>query len=506
MPERPETEGHTRGLLVSLAVIASGQAVAILIRIVRAKLIAVLLGPSGTGLLSILTNLQQLGNQVAGLGLPMSGVREIAISRDTNQELSRIRRVLAIAFTVQGGLALAAIWAMREKLSLWLLDDPSYAAQIGLSGIAVLVFLLSISQQTLLQGFRRLADLSRVMVLGTLAGSLAGVAAVMIWGMNGLIALVIAEPLAALIVARFYVRKLPVLDPVWPSVADVSRHWWPMVRLGLAFMLAGLATTATLLLLRAFLSRESGLEAAGHFAAAWTISMMYVGFLLDAMGKDYYPRLSEVISDQPACNRLMNDQMLLSLSLGGPILILMVGFAPWVTRLFYSPAFDEAAVLIQWQMAGNAFKIAAWVLSFSIMAAGRGALFMGLEAVFNALLIGVVVLGFPWLGLEIAGVGFLVAYMLYLVAVMVFVRRVSGFRWQSRPLRLFLLNAVSAMLLVAATRVDQSLGAVTAVLFFAATFLVGLRAILSQPGMIGPAASRIARMFEILGWPIRADG
>ena len=63
-----------------------------------------------------------------------------------------------------------------------------------------------------------------------------------------------------------------------------------MAKLGAAFMLGGLATAATLLLVRGHISQELGLDAAGYLAAAWGITMTYVGFLLGAMGADYYPR------------------------------------------------------------------------------------------------------------------------------------------------------------------------------------------------------------------------
>lgn len=42
-----------------------------------------------------------------------------------------------------------------------------------------------------------------------------------------------------------------------------------MARLGSAYMLGGLATTSTLLLVRSVITQELGLEAAGYFAAAW---------------------------------------------------------------------------------------------------------------------------------------------------------------------------------------------------------------------------------------------
>ena len=98
----------SRGLIKAMLVIGSAQAVNILISIIRMKVLAVLLGPSGVGLLSIYSSLQGMVTQIAGLGMGSSGVREIAAARGEEATLSRVRRVLFAAHLVQGTLAMLA--------------------------------------------------------------------------------------------------------------------------------------------------------------------------------------------------------------------------------------------------------------------------------------------------------------------------------------------------------------------------------------------------------------
>ena len=52
-----------------MLVIGSAQVVNILISIIRIKVLAVMLGPSGVGLLSIYTSLLEMVKQTAGLGI-----------------------------------------------------------------------------------------------------------------------------------------------------------------------------------------------------------------------------------------------------------------------------------------------------------------------------------------------------------------------------------------------------------------------------------------------------
>lgn len=91
-----------------MLLIGGAQAVNILISLLRMKLLALMVGPIGVGLLAIYSNLQSTVGTLAGLGLGNSGVREIAASKNDPAVLSRVRFVLLAASVVQGALAMVA--------------------------------------------------------------------------------------------------------------------------------------------------------------------------------------------------------------------------------------------------------------------------------------------------------------------------------------------------------------------------------------------------------------
>lgn len=497
------TESNSRGLLKSMAIIGGAQALRILITIVRAKLVAVLLGPSGIGLLSVFNNLREMASMGAGLGLGTSGVREISSAKGEEVVLSRVRRVLFGALLVQGLIAMVAIWLARGALALWLLGGTDHATEVGLVGIAVFLFLVAGSQTALLQGMRRIGDLGRVTVWSTLYGSIGGLLAVWLLGQNGLIWLILLPPLASILVAWRYTRRLPAPLSVPMTAREIWRAWRPMATLGVVFTLGGLATTGTLLLVRARITQDLGLEAAGHFAAAWSVTMIYVGFLLQAMGTDYFPRLTEVIHDRDAANRLMNDQTQLGLALGGPVLLVLVGCAPWLIRLLYSAEFDTAASILQWQTVGNVFKLASWALGFAIVAAARSGLFLITQVMFNALFLPMIWFGLPWLGLEVTGIAFLLAYVIHLAVLAILVHRLHGFRWQGLSLRLLGTHAGLALALLVLAREVPLAGAVASVGLGLGTALVGGRIVITKIGTHGRLISRVARFYARIGWPVR---
>ncbi|MEH6717885.1 MAG: O-antigen translocase [Aurantimonas endophytica] len=485
-----------------MAIIGSAQTVKILILIVRLKVVALLLGPAGIGLLSLYTSLQSTVGTTAGLGMGSSGVRQIASVKGEEQALSRVRRVLLAAHLVQGLLAMVIVWVLREPLAEWLLGSRQHATAVGLVGVATLLGLLSTAQTALLQGMRRIGDLGRVTVLGTLVGTLAGLACVWLYGAAGLIGFVLVQPLATIAIALRYTSRLPKPTARRPGMAETWEIWKPMAKLGSAFMLGGLATTGTLLLIRSLITQELGLDAAGQFAAAWGITMTYVGFLLGAMGADYYPRLTEVIHDRAAATRLMNDQAQLGLAIGGPVLLLLIGLAPFVITLLYSAEFGAAATLLQWQTVGNVFKLASWALGFAFIAAAQGTLFLLLQVNFNVLFLAILWLGLGPFGLVAAGPAFMVAYMLHFVVLAVLAHRLHGFRWERLSLALLALHAGLALLLLALTQTAPLAAALASPVLALATGALGLRIVLIKTGPEGSLAAGLTRIYATVGWPV----
>lgn len=493
----------SRGMIRSMLLIGSAQAVNIMISLLRMKLLALMVGPAGVGLLGIYNSLQGTVGTMAGLGLGSSGVREIAGAKEDAHLLSQVRVVLFAANLAQGSIAMALVWFLRAQIATWLFGNDAHATQIGMVGIAVLLALVAASQTALLQGLRRIADLGRVTVLAALAGTAVGLTAVWLQGEEGLIWFLIAQPATSVLVAWWFTHRLPVPEQqVWAPAA-VWKVWKSMAALGSVFMLGGLASTATLLLARGLIARDLGLEAAGLFAASWAVAMTYVGFLLNAMSADYYPRLVEVINDTIRANALMNDQMQIALALGGPVLLLLTGFAPWLMALLYSDSFVPAAAMLQWQSVGNVLKLASWPLGFALVAGARSRIFLSTELSWNALFIAFIWFGMSVYGLEIAGTGFAVAYLTYLILLILLVRRLNGFHFEKLSITLLTLHLSLSVVVLFLAHAAPVSAAITSLMLATVSSLIGLRVVLIKVGPEGRLASKLAAIFDIVRWPIR---
>lgn len=493
---------HSKGMIQSMIMIGGAQSIRVALSIFRMKMLALLLGPAGVGVMGIYNSLLLTSSNIAGLGLGSSGVREIAAVKGQEPALSRVRIVLLAANLAQGGLAMLIIWLLRAPLAHWLFGDQTRATQVGLVGVGVFLTLLGGSQTALLQGSRRVADLARVTVLGALAGTITGLTLVWLTGEQGLIWFLLAQPLTAVLVAWHYVGKLPKAEATRMKSSEIWLTWRPMVTLGMVFMLGGLATTATLLFVQRLIAHRFGLEGAGQFAASWGITMQYVGFLLAAMAADYYPRLTEIIDDRALATRLANDQIQLALALGGPILILLIGAAPWVMTILYSNEFTPASYMLRWQTIGNIFKLASWPLGFMLVAAARSRAYLFTELSWNIIFISLTWIGLPYFGINASGAAFLISYASYLLILSMLVYKFNNFTWSPLSKILIFIHTTLAVLALILSAFSE----IYSVIFsFAASFasaIFGVRLVLSQIGVSGRLTKHLHRVYVAIGWPV----
>jgi PST family polysaccharide transporter len=428
------TNASFKEILRSSSIIGGASVVNILIGLLRTKVAAVILGPAGVGLIALLQNVLSLFAAVAGLGIANSAVRQLAQGSmaEDNREIRATRRALFWGTAFLAVLGGGSLWLFRSLVAEHVLGDPSQARNVGWLSIGVTFTVISASQVALLNGLRRIGDIARVSVYGALIGTVLGVAALLLWREAGVTAYLIAAPFAAVVSGSIITRRVRLKDAHGSTVAELRTQLLGMLGLGFTLMLVGLTATLSLLAVRTVIGKQLGAVALGEFSAAWMISMTYIGFVLQAMGTDYYPRLSAVIGDDAAATRLVNEQSEVALLLAGPILLMMQASAPWLVQLLFSSEFTGAVDVLRWQILGDVLKIIGWPLGFVILASGSGRLFLTCDALGVVIYSGFVWAGISTIGISSAGVGFMLMYAAYLPVVYVIARRKIGFHWAPR--------------------------------------------------------------------------
>lgn len=441
-----------RQILRSTSIIGGASVLNILVGLLRTKAAALILGPAGVGAIGLFQSLMVTVSTLSAMGFGNVGTRQIAEAASSGDvaAIETARRALYWGTLLLALVGAAACWLLRFTLAQHVLGDEGRAVEVGWLSLGVALTVMAGSQSALLNGLRRVGDFARVSVLSAFFSTVLGVGALYIYGERGLLFFVLSSPFAAFLLGHAYVRRLPKTQVARVSIPHMIVQWRALFRLGFAFMAAGMAVTIGQLAVRSLVQQKLGAEALGNFQASWTISMTYVGFVLTAMGTDYYPRLTAVVRDHAAINRLVNEQTEVALLLAGPVLLLMLALAPWVINLLYSHRFADAVGVLRWQILGDMLKVSSWPLGFILLASGDGRSYMLCDITTSAIFLLVVWIGLPYVGLQATGIGFFVMYIANLVLVHWLAKKRTNFSWTPAVYRLIvrLLLACSAISLL----------------------------------------------------------
>ncbi len=438
-----------RRILKTSSIIGGASTINIFLGILRTKVLAVLVGSAGLGLVSLYMSLMNTATVIASMGMGTVGARQVAEANalEDSQALGTTRRAMFLASIVLAIIGGAMVWALRGVLAEQVLDNKRYTEVVGWLALGVSFSVAAASQSAVIQGMRKIGDLARISIFSSAINTVIGVILLWQWGISGLWAYVLIGPLSSMFFGYIYVSRLPKIEPHSIAHREIAEQWKQMIRLGLPFVGAGLAQTLVALWIRMTVNDTLGVSAVGHFQAAWAISMQYIGFVLAAMGADYYPRLAGIINNHEEANRVVNEQTEIALLLGAPVFIVMMGLAPWVIDALYSAAFLPAVEVLRWQILGDILKVASWPLGFIILAAGAGKTFFWTETLSLVLMGSVVAVFVTSLGLKITGIAFLISYVLYLPLVYFLAWKRIRFIWSRSVILLLIITFILTVLM-----------------------------------------------------------
>lgn len=434
-----QENGSYRSILKSTSLIGGASVLNILIGMVRTKFVAILLGPTGVGLLGMYDQITGMVSSVTGMGIASSGVRQVAEAVGTNDDVRIARTVITLRRVawLTGTLGLLVMLVFCMPLSNLTFGNSYYAWPIAALGITLLTGAVAGGQRSIINGTRRIGDLAKISVIGAINGTVISIPCFYLWGQTGIVPSLILSAAVALVTSWWFSRRVPVKEIELPwrdSYGEALR----LLSLGLSFMGAGLAAVLSGYLIRIVLLRQFGLADVGIYQAAFNLSGILVGFVLTAMGADYYPRLTAVAGDNASVHSMVNEQSQISILLSLPGLAAMMIFAPLVIQLFYSSSFGTAVPVLRWCIMGILGRVFSWPLGFVVVSKGKGKLYLVTEVFASVLhLLGVFAFIHLW-GLKGAGIAFMALYVVYTVMMLLIMSRLVGATWTRRTFALVL--------------------------------------------------------------------
>ena len=456
--ENKEHQSSYTHILKYTGLFGGMQGLNILIGIVRTKLVALILGPGGMGLVSLFTSTISFISSATNLGLPTSSVKTLSeVYEDGNREMLRNKvrlvRSLSLMAAVLGVVVCLLLSSSFDVLTFsWGSHKLHFALLAPIVGMMVLIG----TEMAILKSVRQLKQVALISTLNMVAALIISVPIYYYFGQRGIIPALTLMVLVQLLFTLHYSRKVFPLEVSFRN--NVFKEGNEMLRLGLAFLASGLFTTGADFIIRSYFSKYASLEVLGIFNAGFMLTTTYAGMVFTAMETDYFPRLSGVNKDVAACNLMINRQIEVTLLLIAPMLLAFMIFMPLVVPILYTSKFLPCVPMAQVIVLALYLRAMKLPVAYLTLAKADSKIFLVLEAYSSILMVAAVILGYHFWGLEGAGWGLFVTGLVDIIVIWVFAH--FHYRYEVSPMVLKY-AAIQLPLAMAGFFVTRCLGGVS---------------------------------------------
>ncbi|EFC71045.1 oligosaccharide flippase family protein [Prevotella sp. oral taxon 299] len=431
---KKETNNSYSHILKYTSIFGGVQGLVILIGMVRNKLIALLLGPQGMGLMALFNSTVRLISDTTGLGLGMSAVRELSrlYDEEHHEELkSRIELIRSWSLiTACLGFVLCVV--LSPLINHYTFSWGNHTLHFMLLAPIIALTALSAGELSILKATRKLRRLAEISIYGVLCALATSVPLYYIFGESAIVPSLIIIALSQFIITITYSFHYYPYRVHFDS--DTFSEAKPMLRLGISFLGAGIMGSGSDFIVRSFLNYEGSLDDVGLYNAGYMITMTYAGVIFSAMETDYFPRLSSVNNNVEERNLLVNRQLEVSLLLISPLLILLMSTLPIALPLLYSDAFLAVLPMVKVAIFAMFMRSLELPVAYITLSRGDSKAFFLLETTYYLLFIMMFWLGYKYAYLFGVGLGLVVTGLLFNIILYAFAYQKYSFCISKRML------------------------------------------------------------------------
>jgi len=355
-----------------------------LLNITRAKILAVLLGPSGVGLLAQVNNFDTLIATLASFGIGYGITNLISRSRpdcDDDGDIVRTGGYLLLAVYVP--VALSTV-ASSRYLARYLLGDSAFVYLFVILAGGFFFQFYAFFFESIMQGYKAIKDISLARVISSALGLAGIVPLAWLWGINGA-----AIGMIAWLLFRFLAFGLLSIragvnwSSLWSKGRFRIQQARRIFRFGLSVFLINSLNALTLLFIRTRIVHYLGSSTNGIYQVVWAVSSQYLTLVPLALWSYAYPRLAEVISDEQLVGDELSKVLRLGILLITPMMFGILGVRDFLVRLLYTAEFLPAASLMTVQLWGDFARFLVWWVELPLYAGGKLSRIVMIEACYS---------------------------------------------------------------------------------------------------------------------------
>jgi PST family polysaccharide transporter len=350
------------------------------------KVLAVYIGPSGYAAIGQFQNAIQIISIIAS-GSVSNGVTKYTAEYhdDINKQVALWKTAVAISVTA-ALISSVLIVYNSSNLSKLFFDNHLYRNIFTCFGICIVFIVLNSIILSILNGKKELNKFVLANILGSVLAFVITVFFSIAWGIQGaLIALVVYQALS------FFTTIVIVFRLPWFKLKNfIGKYDHEIAKNLLKYTLMALVTAITVpvsqIIVRTMLSDNFGADKAGFVEAMWRLSSTYLLLITTTLSVYFLPKFSELKRTSDIRKEVYNG-LISILPICALFFVLIYLFRSFAVKFLFSEGFSEMQILFPFQLLGDFFKVASWLIGFVFISKAMYKVFIFIEVFFSFLFV-----------------------------------------------------------------------------------------------------------------------
>jgi len=403
--------------------------------VISIKIMAVMLGPSGTGLFSIIRQAISTMSSIA-TGGQTALVQGVASKKGASQ-INYVRSTFWL-YIIASVFSIALIYLFADRISFAVFEQSDTSKILIVKWISLPVFLtfIYIYLKSLLNGYRAIGRLAIVELIGPLTTLVFVYPACIAVGEGNIQSFIwlLSTAQLAMIAGCFMMlynnKWLPTILINCNSLIEMDDFKYFFKITNVTF-LTSIITAATLFTVRGFVANQGGLHLAGLFDLAWTLSGSYVMIILSSFGTYYMPTLAQTVGNKER-GELIRQVFKIATLIMIPLVVIIIVIKPLLISILYSREYISSLEQVRWMLIGDYLKITSWILAMPAIVNLNMRIYFWTETFWN---VGFLMLApltvYYFQSLEGIGIAFIFLYLVLTIYYFEYTRRLYGHLFSS---------------------------------------------------------------------------
>lgn len=412
--------------MMKLASTISWSALATLIRLangfVSMKIVAVLVGPLGVALIGQFGNFNSIIMVLALGGISTGVIKYTSQYKDNQEELRKVWQTATwVSFTLSIPVIIVLL-SFHTWLAQEFLNDAKYSSILVVFAFSLGFYVANNLLLNILNGLHEIKRFNLLNTLNSTLGLLVTILLVYQYKVYGaLLAMVTSQSITFFIIV-FFVHK-----QTWFKISNFfgkfDKHYFKKL---LGFTLMSLTSMCVIptsqMFVREYLASHTSWDVAGCWQGMQKISDAYLMVIYTALGTYFLPKLANLQDKNQISKEIGNGyKLIMPFVIGSAIIIYLI--RSFIIRLLFAKSFSAMDGMFAWQLVGDCFKIATYLVSYLVLARAKTKIFMLTEVLFG---ISFPVLSYSFInliGANGAVMAFALNYMIYFILFVVLYKK-----------------------------------------------------------------------------------